>query len=564
MSLRARASWSLVRWTLPVVLGFLFVLGDNLALHNGSIDFSLSLFVLLVLFSVLFVTCFFLVEKVLFGHCFDEPALKKETTLFRLRSEIVRLYSDFDCSRNAILKCFLTILICWIPYLVALYPGVYWSDTSSQLIQYYGGETLTDHHPLLATYVFGFFSALGDQLFGSASAGLFCLVVLQLLSVAFLFSLLIAQSRRRGTPFLACFCILVFISTFPFFPVMFSSLAKDTLSSVFFLAFVFCYIEGLDAIRDKSSLRTSLIVALTISGVFASLTKKTTAYVILLTLLVMFFVASERRFKLKIAFSAFVSFLIVFAIVPKIVLPALGGEKGGGQEAIATLIQQVAHDVKYDDGSMSESDKETIDSFLSIEYDDIASAYDFQIVDNVKGRSLENENLLDDFVILWAEKTIENPRGHFEAWLGLCHGWFGFSNKDLSPNYMVVCTSSEWYYEKVMDYVDWPIELSTGSRFARDLYDSLQSIPVINILFYRSFWASIAPAFILFVALGARKSKKLDLALISPLLISALTLLVVPVSGVGGEPTRYLLQLVIVAPFMLCHFARREKMGDLA
>ena len=52
---------------------------------------------------------------------------------------------------------------------------------------------------------------------------------------------------------------------------MFSSLAKDTLSSVFFLAFVFCYIEGLDAIRDKSSLRTSLIVALTISGVFASL-----------------------------------------------------------------------------------------------------------------------------------------------------------------------------------------------------------------------------------------------------------------------------------------------------
>ena len=84
---------------------------------------------------------------------------------------------------GGIIKLGAIIYACWAPLLVLLFPGVIWWDTRQQLLQHNGlpnalsGGVITDHHPVLDTYLYGWFTDLGGAP-GSVDAGVyaFCLV----------------------------------------------------------------------------------------------------------------------------------------------------------------------------------------------------------------------------------------------------------------------------------------------------------------------------------------------------------------------------------------------------
>ena len=78
-----------------------------------------------------------------------------------------------------------------------------------------------------------------------------------------------------------------------------------------------------------------------------------------------------------------------------------------------------------------------------------------------------------------------------------------------------------------------------------------QSVPVLNALFSRALWSSILPCFMLYLALRPGKGKWSRVASMLPVDMSCVYLLLVPVSGMGGEPTRYVLQLICIAPLFL-------------
>lgn len=93
-------------------------------------------------------------------------------------SAIPRTYAFGD-----IIKLGAIIYACWAPPLVLLFPGVIWWDTRQQLLQHNGlpnalsEDVLTDHHPVLDTYLYGWFTDLSCAP-GSVDAGVyaFCLV----------------------------------------------------------------------------------------------------------------------------------------------------------------------------------------------------------------------------------------------------------------------------------------------------------------------------------------------------------------------------------------------------
>lgn len=71
---------------------------------------------------------------------------------------------------GGIVKLGAIIYACWSPLLVLLFPGVIWWDTRQQLLQYNGlpnalsDGVITDHHPVLDTYLYGWFTDLGLSL----------------------------------------------------------------------------------------------------------------------------------------------------------------------------------------------------------------------------------------------------------------------------------------------------------------------------------------------------------------------------------------------------------------
>ena len=537
-----------LRWLLPVLLAVLFTLGDTVAANSGKLYLGgVTLPIKLVISSALFVALFIVADNAL-NRLFEPGGVRPLTGPLKKASAF--LFDGYK--KSSTLKLWTTILICWTPWLIALHPGVFWSDTSQQLLEHYGLATLSDHHPYAMTLLLGAFADLGQALFSSVSRGLFVLIVLQCLVASFYFARFTSRLATIASDSRPALGALAFVSLFPFIPFMFSSLAKDTVSAALFIGVcfnVFCILTS----PDNEKITLGQIIELSVLSTGCALTKKTAGYIVVASLLLLMILHLRKKPKRSLCIPFVVTAAVTFVIVPKVVLPAAGVLPGGKQEMIAVAIQQVAHDAVFDEGTLSDEDRNLIDNFLPISYNKLSDCYDWQIVDPIKGRSLKDESLVGEFLQLWAKQTIKNPLGHLEAWLGLVDGWISFrTDLDCTPNYMVVCSYSGWHDEGIEMVTDWNDQQTKGGKAAETIYRTAESIPLLSILFMRSTWATIIPFFALFSLMGKQKGNRLKgLVLLAPLLLSMLTLTIVPVSIMGGEPTRYLFAMVCASPFLL-------------
>lgn len=535
------------RIVIPITLGLMFAVGDEASNPDGTLTKNVAaLCAKVLMYCALFIALFRFVDTM----C----SRKTSNVSMDTSGSYKRHIFSYEYSVKSWLLCAFTIAVCWLPYEIWLFPGVYWSDTSKQLLMYYGAVELTDHHPFILTYVFGWFADFGQLLFGNPIYGLYLLIIIQLITAPLLFSWIVLYTKKIGLPYHACSIELAFFALFPFFPVMFSSLAKDTISVLFFIPYTILYIDVFRT-KGESTSKTSTVVLILLCGLLTCITKKAGVYVVVPSLLLMVFTKISTRAKARLASVGLIVVIVMAIVLPHLIMPMLHVVPGGKQESIPFAIQQVAHDVKYNGNDMTPSEKELISDFLTIKYSDIPKAYNSQSVDPVKGTSLRNPKLFGDFIKLWLKKTVEHPVGHFEAWIGLVRGWFSFQNIDGSPNNMVVCTESAWYYDPIRTYIpQWPVEES-HSALARSMYNTEQSIPVLNVLFSRSFWASIVSCYILYLTMRPGKEKLQRLLAMLPLGLTFLYLLLVPVSGYGAEPTRYVLQAICISPLLFAYMS---------
>lgn len=565
MASTLRSNFISPRITVPVLLGILFACGDQVASSDGKLYESISVLGVKAIFYVLLFTVAFAFGERLIrllnmknAEYGTASCRGDEIDCGQRTGHFYKGLIDYNRSFRNLLINGGIIALCWLPYIVCLYPGVYWSDTSKQLLMHYGVVAFTDHHPFVTTFLFGFMADFGKSLFGSAIVGLYIIVIVQMVSAVIIFSYTTLYLREFGVPRIGCHIALAFFALFPLFPVMFTSLVKDTLSVLFFIPFTMMYIRAF-ASEGRNLLHLRSVMLLFTLGLFTCLTKKAMVYIIAPSLLSMVFAKMPRRAKASGVVTGLAIAIAMLAIIPRFVMPSLQIGPGGSQESIPFAIQEVAHDVKYNENELSAHDREVIADFLQVKYSEIPKIYNWQIADPVKGTQLRNPALMGDFIRLWVRQWVKHPLGHFESWVGLVEGWFSFSNVDGTPNYMVVCTESAWYYDPILSYVpDWPLkEVHSGA--ARALYNTEQGIPVTNILFYRSFWASILPCFILYLALGKNRARSWQYFLsIMPMTMTFFYLMLVPVSGMGGEPTRYVFQLVCTSPIFFSSIVLRN------
>ena len=151
----------------------------------------------------------------------------------------------------------LILILFWSPYLIAVFPGVLYNDTTVQMQQVYEGAHplnirfggnyqlgeeeleaaekmneyqklssslsitdawLIDHHPFALTLFLGGIASLSDALFGSWMPALGFLMVLQTILYALAISFAIAYVRKRGAPPSLCLAALLFFCLFPAVP----------------------------------------------------------------------------------------------------------------------------------------------------------------------------------------------------------------------------------------------------------------------------------------------------------------------------------------------------------
>ncbi len=514
--------------------------------HEGKIDTRNALLYVNTLFYIaLFTLLFFAATKIVPRINHHNESLSKPFEAFR------KLTMDWSPRSIITLWCLVTAF--WIPYFVAYFPGVYWYDTSWQLMEYYDPSVpFTDHHPFMMTYLYVGFAHIGKALFNNAIYGLYLLVLVQSLLSTLAIACTACYTGKYNTPWKCRFFIAAFLTLFPIIPMMSMSLAKDTFNTPFFVFFSIAFCE-LWRTQGEILKSVSFNVFFILDVLAVSLTKKTGMYIIVLALLLLAcFVVKHWSCKIATIVLGSVPYLVVGIIVPTFILPALHIAPGESNEILAVPMQQVAnvvHDHK-DDLSAAEIDK--IQQTYHMDIDQLQGAYCWYKADPIKGQELSSKDV-HALITTWMKQLVKHPGDMIAGWGGLSVAWFSFnvaSGEERDLSMMLPINNSKHHYQNIEQYIPWTDNTKAGNAIGRFYADTLSATPIFNIIWQKAFWATILPCAIMFLILRSKKNKLNLLMLNLPMFITMLVLFAGPIST-HTEATRYVLPMLYIIPLFL-------------
>ena len=533
-------------YLVPILLGTLFGMCAFIGQHEGKIDTRNALLYVNTLFYIaLFTLLFFAATKIVPRINHHNESLSKPFEAFR------KLTMDWSPRSIITLWCLVTAF--WIPYFVAYFPGVYWYDTSWQLMEYYDPSVpFTDHHPFMMTYLYVGFAHIGKALFNNAIYGLYLLVLVQSLLSTLAIACTACYTGKYNTPWKCRFFIAAFLTLFPIIPMMSMSLAKDTFNTPFFVFFSIAFCE-LWRTQGEILKSVSFNVFFILDVLAVSLTKKTGMYIIVLALLLLAcFVVKHWSCKIATIVLGSVPYLVVGIIVPTFILPALHIAPGESNEILAVPMQQVAnvvHDHK-DDLSAAEIDK--IQQTYHMDIDQLQGAYCWYKADPIKGQELSSKDV-HALITTWMKQLVKHPGDMIAGWGGLSVAWFSFnvaSGEERDLSMMLPINNSKHHYQNIEQYIPWTDNTKAGNAIGRFYADTLSATPIFNIIWQKAFWATILPCAIMFLILRSKKNKLNLLMLNLPMFITMLVLFAGPIST-HTEATRYVLPMLYIIPLFL-------------
>lgn len=217
----------------------------------------------------------------------------------------------FDSGIRSVLLLGLFIILAWLPAVIMMYPFHMGPDTVAQLLwfenislfdpssqQFLTDASMSDHHPVFDTLIYGAFYELG-KLMGAPAYGMTLLCYIQVLFMALVFAYMCCWMHKHGVPPLLCLLSLLFWALNPVFPMLLMQIVKDLTSMPFFLLWVLCFTDCFFLIREGKAPRSSQTFALITLTLICSLTRKTLLYITVPCLLVVFAWALIKLIKAK-------------------------------------------------------------------------------------------------------------------------------------------------------------------------------------------------------------------------------------------------------------------------
>lgn len=453
------------------------------------------------------------------------------------------------------------ILLCWLPYLIYLYPGVMWYDTANQLLQWnhlpnlFTSGQLTDHHPVFDTMIFGLFVQLGNVL-GSGDYGVFLYSIIQSVVTACSLAYCLQFMRQIGASHRLLMVSLAFFSLFPIFPMYSSAMVKD---SLFLPVFVIFVIQCAGLVRDKDGgiFRFRSWIGLLITSLLLSLTKKTGMYIVLVVC-VLLLCCIAGRMRLLFASVVVITIAVMAVFLPKVVFPVLNIQPGGKQEMLAVPFQQSARLMRNHGGEIKPEQRDVIQRTLG---EDVGERYVVGSSDAVKGFTWDERKnrYLTQYLKVWFEGLTQYPLTYVEAYMGLEAGWVTMphaSQRNVDQKLMPVYAEGANHaffegYKQIgfsgTGLADAHQSQARGARLERSVL-WLEQTPVGMLLFSRALWSTWITVLLVYECIRRhREGGWRKLLCISPMVIAFCSLWISPVSA-SIEGMRYMTPLIYTAP----------------
>ena len=433
------------------------------------------------------------------------------------------------------------LLICWLPLLIAFYPGMLNYDFNTEYRQWFYGEW-DDRHPLLYIALCYPVFSLG-RLIDQPELAIFAVTVVRMVSFAAALAYSCVFVQRRGASRRTSIVLTAAYGILPIISVMSVSAAKDTPFSAAVLVLSLLVWEALEDPRAFFESRRKCIALLLMVLFTYHMRKNGVAALVLLPLLILFAKGARR----KAAVWSIASIIATLAVSSAIYAICKPFDQPSFQ-TYSIPAQQLVR--AYNIGDMTEAEKEELRQWY---VDDTwGLILHPHLADAAKGY-LDKEMIEergDEFMALWAKVGKRNMRIYAEAFLMLNIGsWYP---DDLSHSTIYRDTSGlikgylqtdEYDFSEygVKHFDPLPNVKTFVNRYMR--FNEYQKYPIVTLLLCTAtpLWAILFASAMLI----ARKKGRYSAA--------ACGVLALWLSYLFGPCTlaRYMLPLFCLAPAML-------------
>lgn len=509
---------------------------------------------------VLFLGLNIIIRKGVVWYCKREITSNSTVDIFCKR---------FFESEKRLLKTSGIIFLCWLPVLIALYPGTFINDTWGQLQQFMaftdGGTlhkgVLSDHHPFFDTFVIGGFIVPLVKLTGAWHVVIFTYVIIQAMVTASVYGysvLYVYHKLKIGAA--ASIGVLVFYCIMPMYAASAQTVSKDALFSWIYVLF---FIGFLEIVRTNGTVlkEKNFFIRFIVTIALCILTKKVGFYVVSGSLCIL--LISKIINRKRIAIGLFVALVMMGGVLP-MTRHVFGIHAGGAQEMMSMPFQQTARYVKYNPNDVTPYEKDTIDKVLG--YDTLAKRYNPIISDPVKGFS-QKGNKYDflNYAGTWVNQGLRNPGIYIDGFNAMVAGWFSFSeykpllnmnwHNQLNPKMM-----PEWIPVR-NDFSKW-----TATSY-ESAYDMIYHTPFFMMFLSIGLYAAIIPLFMLATVCRRHKGQRIKYWLVAiPVALNIiLGCWLSPCSPIHLEGARYLYPIIYTTPLIVAwclYFYKNKIMSE--
>ncbi|MBQ3475512.1 MAG: hypothetical protein IJH20_05025 [Bacilli bacterium] len=415
------------RFIIITILSFLYsffcVIGNSFVKSSSLYYIKNNFLTSLLTFISLFVL-FFIVLHYFF--LFIENKKKKNNK----KISKLKLFKLFD--EHTFLFCFIVLIICWLPYIIAFYPVILSPDPSFQIKQFFGipnkystynvlldpNVIITNHHPVVHTLLLGSCLKIGNMI-GNDNLGLFLYSIIQITILASVLSYVVKflKELKLNTKYVIG-SLLVF-ALVPAFPIYSMSAVKD----VIFGSLIILYIISLYKLLKTDNLKIKNIIKILFLMILIVLFRNNGIHTILLSFPFLLFLKKGNHFRKKVL----IILLIIFGFsysYNNLILPYFKITPTSVREVLSIPFQQTARYVKEHSIEVTSEEEKAIDKILT--YDTLADRYNPELADPVKNsyNKYATKEDLKEYFKVWFNQFIKHPGVYIEATLNNTYGYF--------------------------------------------------------------------------------------------------------------------------------------------
>lgn len=482
----------------------------------------------------------------------ESPLTDQRTLRFR----IVKAYRE-----HTALVSFGVVFALWLPHLILAYPANLCPDAYSQLIQFFGLQSYSAHHPVTSTLIMGGLVKVGSLI--SGNFGLFLYIAVQAIIGAWILAHTLCLMRELNTPVwlrLLAFGCYVFV---PYYTGYIGSILKDVAYSYAALLFVteliYLFVRNENFFESKKHI---ILLAASIAGsILLRNNGRHMIYPTIAAVLLFFFFrkrkaetdSKERRRILYPAMAVLLIPALLTEIFSASIMIFLNAEPGSIREALSLPMQQTARYVKEYGDEVTEEEKAAISAVL--DYENLAEVYNPLISDPVKKmfKYKPTTKELRDYLSVWLKQFTKHPFVYFKATVNQNYSLFYPYKREgqYFVHSVARMTEGDWRREQLADSLGFrdvePIVSLKESRLGI-FYSAASYIPGLNILSRLNFYTTSLVWLTLF---SLCKKRFLWLLASIPLWLSAVVVVLSPV--IQGSP-RYAFPIIYTFPVILAYY----------